>query len=579
MKIWKCTAITLGALGLFYIAGCKSCDAPQSKESAQYCKIAEQLDSGGSFYSIINPTHALDGVNQIAMQLFDNAVIMRNPPENLNSILQKSLYAMLIYRLSGLEDVQGFGASSIQISKDNEASLFRNRTYLAVKPDSNGFAWSFWATQNRDLTKSWEELPAEVSAACELDIRPEKVYQILAENQKLAPFLKDRRIEALLGESPEQFLSGIAGTVRFATLRAIASDETIFGNHYVFSLPDQEQKLFNVVRKFAVLLPGTQVAKDHVKLGQVLGKKAPAATPIIRSKDQRIIVYSSAASEQAFTSPQRRLIDDEKFGRLSVGIPAAGIGFAYNTESYSDAFNWWLRELQINSTLNPNLWRVRQFTDLSREKDGFVTTGNSSLDYSQSILVNNIVLPLSIGIPFVRDYWRKRIKTQALEEERKRPDMTGECQITLELFKDALARYATSHNGEFPGQENIGGIRELLQGKLLPLPATVCPGARGVSPAESIREFGASHCSYVYFAGFDTKSNPKLPLVIDWPLNHSGAVNVLLVDGTIQKVELSAIDCKRIVSKLQTIYQYNETDFRNLIRQADKLDKKFGLDK
>ena len=37
-------------------------------------------------------------------------------------------------------------------------------------------------------------------------------------------------------------------------------------------------------------------------------------------------------------------------------------------------------------------------------------------------------------------------------------------------------------------------------------------------------------------------------------------------------------NCKRIVSKLQTMYQYNEKEFQNLIRQADKLDKMFELE-
>lgn len=50
------------------------------------------------------------------------------------------------------------------------------------------------------------------------------------------------------------------------------------------------------------------------------------------------------------------------------------------------------------------------------------------------------------------------------------------------------------------------------------------------------------------------------------------------MDGTIEKLELETDNCKRIVSKLQTMYQYNEKEFQNLIRQADKLDKMFELE-
>ena len=188
--------------------------------------------------------------------------------------------------------------------------------------------------------------------------------------------------------------------------------------------------------------------------------------------------------------------------------------------------------------------------------------------------------------PFIRDpddtvQLAKQLADSGVDGEiaEEIPDTTGECQITLELFKDALKKYADQHNGAFPAGEDLDGVRELLKAGLLPLQATICPGAAGVdAPAETIDTFGEANCSFIYFGGFTTKSNPKLPLVVDWPLNHEGAVNVLLVDGTIEKLDIDAGNCKRIVSKLQTIYQYREKEFRRLIELADKLDRKFGLD-
>ena len=43
--------------------------------------------------------------------------------------------------------------------------------------------------------------------------------------------------------------------------------------------------------------------------------------------------------------------------------------------------------------------------------------------------------------------------------------------------------------------------------------------------------------------------------------------------GTIEKLDIDAGNCKRIVSKLQTIYQYREKEFRRLIELADKLNE------
>ena len=173
----------------------------------------------------------------------------------------------------------------------------------------------------------------------------------------------------------------------------------------------------------------------------------------------------------------------------------------------------------------------------------------------------------------------ENVTDEELAELKSHKEEIERLEARVELFKDALKKYAEQHDGAFPAGEDLDGVRELLKSGLLPLKATICPGAAGVdTPAETVDTFGEANCSFVYFGGFTTKSNPKLPLVVDWPLNHAGAVNVLLVDGTIEKLDIDAGNCKRIVSKLQTIYQYKEKEFRRLIELADKLDKKFGLD-
>lgn len=578
MKIRNLAAAALFGGAFFFIAGCESTTSPQAEDAAQYRGIAARLNTGGSYYQILNPRYVFDGADRIAVQLFNSFASMPEPPENFRDLLDGSLYMALVYRLSGIEDVQGFGASSVRISGENEPLLFRNRTYLAVRPGSRGFLWSFPAAENRNVAKAWAELPAEVDSAFEFDVRPDEVYKILAGSSTLSQFLQDERFAAFAGEPPEQLLAGIAGTVRFASIAADGSEEAVSGSHLMFSFPDRGGKLFGVMRKFSVFLPGTRVDGKRIQFGTVLGQQAPKAAPVILAEGDRITVFSSIAAEKAFTMPEKRLADSGKFRRLAEGLPSDGIGFIYNNESYARAFNLLMKEFELKFEVNPNFWTPEQLTVIAREGDGFLSTGSSSLDYNQSKLVNQLILPAAIGGMAAREYLKSTGKLLPGQKAEPQPDTTGECQITLELFKDALARYAEKHGGAYPKGENIEGIRELLKEKLLPFKATVCPGAGEDEPAESAEAFGPHNCSFIYFAGFNTKSNPKLPLVADWPFNHDGAVNVLLVDGTIRKLDLETGNCKRIVSKLQTIYQYNETDFRDLIQQADKLDKTFELD-
>lgn len=576
IRNYAAAALVGGLCCLF--AGCRSAADPREEDAARYRAIAEKLDAGGSSYRIMNPRYVLEGADKVSVQLLNTFLSTQELPESFREILDQSLHLTLLYRLSGIEDVQGFGESSIRLSGEYEKPLFRNRLYLAIRPGSRGFLWNFPAVENRDLRPAWNELPAEVDSAFEFDLRPDELYRILAENKTLAEYFRDERLAALIGEPPEKLLAGIAGTLCVASIEAAENDpEALSGSHLMISFPDKGGKLFAVAKKFSVLLPGTQAEEKRIQLGTLLGEEAPKATPVILAGDGRIQIFSSVKAERAFTAPEKRLADSEKFRRLTAGLPSEGIGFIYNNESYARALNYLFKEFDLEFQVNPKLWTPEQLTVIVRDGSGFLATGNSSLEGNQSALIHQALLPAAIGALVIREQLADSGVDGEIAEEI--PDTTGECQITLELFKDALKKYADQHNGAFPAGEDLDGVRELLKAGLLPLQATICPGAAGVdAPAETIDTFGEANCSFIYFGGFTTKSNPKLPLVVDWPLNHEGAVNVLLVDGTIEKLDIDAGNCKRIVSKLQTIYQYREKEFRRLIELADKLDRKFGLD-
>ena len=138
-------------------------------------------------------------------------------------------------------------------------------------------------------------------------------------------------------------------------------------------------------------------------------------------------------------------------------------------------------------------------------------------------------------------------------------------------------KYAAAHGGAFPAQAGIGGLKELFSCGLSPA-ALVCPGSEDEA-AKDAEEFSFDNCSYLYFNGYTKKSNPRLPLLIDWPFNHAGSINVILVDGTIETLQISDADnCRKIVSYLQTRYQYSEEEFRELFRKAAQLDQQFELE-
>lgn len=570
---------TVGALtaaALFFITGCCGVASPRERDAQVYNEIAGHLTPGGTSYRIVNPQNVFSGIEQTGTQLYLQFLGMQEPPKDAEKITGAALHAALGWRLSGIEDIQGYGESSVLISEADEAPLFRDRAFLMVRPESKGVLWALPGRKNRPFAPLWRTLPANVDSAVEIDFSFGDACRILAQSEKVAPYLKDATLTAFLGQTPEELLDGLSGAFTFATISAADSDEALQKKHMMLSMPDKNGKLAGLIRKGATLLPGVKAEGDRIEFIPLFGDKAPKARPVAILKNGRVTLYSSVAAEKAFTAPGKKFTETDDFKRFSAGLPEEGIAFSYGKENYAELFNMVMETLGQKFRMPETAWTATQFTILRREGDNFFAIRNSDIDANQQTVLHLAIAPAAAAAVIVKQYIDKNGGNEPKAEA---PDTTGECQIRLEQFKSALTAYAAKHDGAYPAKNGIEGVRELLSGQFLPLEATVCPGAAEEdTPAADAKSFDHANCSYVYFGGFTAKSNPKLPLVTDWPSNHKGAVNVLLLDGTIEKIELETTNCKRIVGKLQAMYHYNEEEFQNLIKQADALDKMFELE-
>ena len=122
---------------------------------------------------------------------------------------------------------------------------------------------------------------------------------------------------------------------------------------------------------------------------------------------------------------------------------------------------------------------------------------------------------------------------------------------------------------------DIAGIRQLVDAKLLDLKDLICPATkdRAVNNADML-DFNS--CSYLYFGAWPQGSSGKLPLVIDLPNNHHKNFHILFNDGSVEFMELdNCNNIRRVVGFLHTKYNYNEDEFRILIKRASELDVLF----
>ena len=571
---------------LLCVAGCRSTDgAPAERDREVFQRISDRLDADGSYYRIQNPAHLFDSLERVDRAL-DNAVARSGLPDELRDelIRYKALMGLVI-RLSGISELEGIGASSVllEAGEDGSGTLFRNRMFLAFPGDAEGFLWKLAGSENRPLARELVALPVNTVLAADFVFRPVEIYRELSRSDALKAELDMATLG--LGMEADKFLDSISGEWAFLLTAPEDADlDSLDKLNLLLVMPDKERCVFNWIAGIAALLPNiatrdgdviTFAFKDNPMFGPL-----KESVPRIVWSDGQITFYSSAQAMSEFASGSvERLVSTAEFQRLMRQLPPTGVGFCYSGGNFWRLLTRGMGEFVSGGLveIDPEGEYPSELMILRRTSDGLLAVGNSNWDYNQMEFAAQTFLPLMLfieaGLPQLYDT-EDSTEIAELQEE-----YNSKCLEQLEKLKTALNAYADAHDGKFPDGEDVAGLKQLLKGNFAQPGDMICPGAEVDEPAENIEEFSFQNASYVYFAGFKRDSNGKLPLLADWPFNHAERVNVLLVDGTIESIDADDVGtCKRIVGFLQARYKYDETEFRELIRLADKLDKLFDLD-
>ncbi len=568
------------AVILLFGAGCSSVGDAAKRDSERFCQISGKLDAGGVYYQIRNPEYLFELLGKISRKLDVSLAQSRLDAETRDGLIcSKALFELLLC-CSGMQELRGFGASSVLLEKGNAArrDLFRNRLFLAFDEDAQGFLWKVPGTENRLLKRDLETLPATTVFAAEFTFCPEAVSAAIEKSEVLkkeldavasglnvstGELLKEISGEwALLLTAPEDFQFDEPGELRLTLL-----------------MPDREKRVFGCLKNFASLLPGGKTEGDAI-IFDGTEEVLPGVAPRILWSEGQLILFSGKAAQEEFTGEYPALAETAEFQRLMRGLPLEGTGFCYTSSRF-----WQMLENLAETMLLPDTFSFSmeaefpsQLTVLRCEPEGLLAVGNGNWEFNQMEFAGEILLPLL--------FWAQA-EFAGTGEAEESPEAAAAndaacnalCLEQLQKLKKALDSYAAAHGGKFPAGEDVAGLRELLTENPAERDAMICPGAEADEPAESAEAFSFDNASYVYFGGFSQADNGKLPLLADWPFNHPERVNLLLIDGTVESVWGEDIaNCKRIIGFLQARYKYNEADFRKLIRQADKLDKIFELD-
>lgn len=550
------------------LSGCRS--GTTSEDGRTFERVASRLDADGSYFMVANPRYLLERLERDGSRLVAMMAQSDLPREIRDPFLLFSSAFEIGWHLSGVDELTGYGRSSSVYRRDENGRprLFTNRSTVLLKPGAEGALWALWGRKNRPLSGEFDALPVGTAFAADFEFHPEAIWEALCKTDRSAGEL-DRISRKLLNIPLEKLLRSISGEIGVLLFLDDGADpETLQGVHALVVLNDRERFLFRQLGRLAQLLPGTKMEENAFSID--LTEDYPGL--IIRvSLEDSMLFATFGADTMEKLGGAARLAGTPEFRELAEGLPAEGSGFFYVGSPLSE-FLALLLSRQFDDRIVFDASRPVAGLAVTRcEPDGWSTIARATVDYNQIEFLQELALPFFAVVSSLSDQFAARQNT--ILEGRYRE----ECRSRLVAVRDALMKYADSHKGAFPAQAGIGGLKELLENGLRPA-ALICPGSEDEAAAAP-GEFTFDNCSYLYFEGYTRRSNPKLPLLIDWPFNHTGAVNVILVDGTIETLKIAdAENCRKVASFLQTRYQYSEKEFRELFRKASRLDQQFELE-
>jgi hypothetical protein len=201
-------SLTLALAASFLLNGChrqppSASPAPEkrmvSAERTSFQQVTEQLDPGGNLYVYLSTEQCLEGLSaKVAgwRGLLAGIPDMKDADrDNLNKVFD---VVTNLIKDSGLEDISGFGMSSIAVEK----GMYHAKTVLHHYPGrGGGFAWNLFGEKAHALD-GLDLLPTNTALASFSDVDVALCWSVLQKEAAKSGF---PQAEAFLNKLPEGF--------------------------------------------------------------------------------------------------------------------------------------------------------------------------------------------------------------------------------------------------------------------------------------------------------------------------------------------------------------------------------------
>jgi len=345
--------------------------APVSATPNSFSEVTAQLDAGGDFYLYLSMAQWLGKVDRGIDAL--HQVMLANEagqsPENLQKGEQAIATVKDMAKKSGLEDITGIGASSLNYAP----GLYRNKLFVHHDPaNGSGLIWSIDGKAPHALT-GLDLLPVDTASAAIGDFDLAAVINFLRDeaNQSGIPEVKDEvtqwqtQFAGLSGLQLDDVLASLSGTFGMVvTLDATATIAVPVGAQPV-TMPQprlavliavNNDVVFKQVDKMLATAPAIEKVDEpdvRMRTTTILNMRVPWLRPTIAQWNGYLIVASDDKLVRDIIAVQKGtpgFKSTAEYATLSAGLPEQGNSFGVATQKFADTVN----DLQTKlATLTP----------------------------------------------------------------------------------------------------------------------------------------------------------------------------------------------------------------------------------
>ncbi len=508
-----------------------ACACAAAAIADDFGEVSRHLDQGGDYFEVSRTAEINRKLTDCFHEL-KSGVATLDLPEEQRALLGFGFgFTESLLEFSGVKEIVATGKSSKAIG----GGLFRNKSFYLLKQPSCGMLWSVAPQENTSILDVIGEMPAETSAAivADFDFTQEAFQKQLEKflTPQITALLKDSEIGA------QDIGTSISGRWRILVFP---------GNRFLCIIPDRQKKAFAFLQGFL---------SDDYEFNEN-GTLTKDDITIVHNESGWLVINKNF---EGFDDGFSTIGESDFFKTAAENLPSDGIAAYFSTVS---------KEPEIAEVfgipVNLSATESNQLGVIRRESNGVSLQAVSDM----TIPCENLMLGFNLVFRVLALCGNE---AEVVSEDAE--NQHDVCQKNLQNIYAALNQYHRK-NGSFPAE--MQNWETLLKDAPDLAASLICPDGR---KAKENAVAAPEKKSYIYFGDWGDFADDTMPLVIDFPANHTDSFNVLYSDGSVATLEQENITfLRKAASVLHTVNRYEERRFVELMRRAELIDQLLKLE-